>query len=95
MKIIKITEVENCAEGSVGYDIYFNQNIDLNFAEYLGQLGKYIFDESFEKAFFKVIVRGYYTLKGSIGNDNLRILVPETISKEIINEFYEYLEKYQ
>lgn len=94
MKINKIEEAENCTEGNVGYDVYFDVNIERIFADYLGKLGKYFIDNTFEKPYFKVIVRGYYTLKGTIGNDNLRLLVPETISKEILKEFEEYINNY-
>lgn len=95
MKIIKISEAESCSDGNIGFDIYFDENIDENFAEYLGKLGKYKIDNTFDEPFFKVIVRGYYTLKGFLGKNYLRMIVPESIFKEIQKEFENYIKKYE
>lgn len=95
MKIIKTKIVEGCLDGQVGLDIIFDKQIDKSFSDYLGKLGKYIFQEAFERPFFKVIVRGYYTIKGSLGNDSVRMIVPESIEKEMLEDLSEYIEKYK
>lgn len=95
MKILKIIDAEGCIDGNIGLDIYFDTQIDFAFSDYLGKLGKYIVHSDFDKPFFKVIVRGYYTLKGSVGNESVRLLVPETISKEIIEGFVDYVSNYR
>ena len=92
LKIINIKKVEGCLEGQIGLDIIFDNQIDKSFANDLGKLGKFIFEDAFERPFFKVIVRGYYTLKGSIGNKSLRMIVPETIEKEMLDELVKYIE---
>lgn len=94
MKIVEIKDAEACTEGNIGYDFFLNKPIDCDFAEFLGKLGKYILYSDFDKPLFKVIVRGFYTLKGSFGNVSLRMLVPETISDEIINDFQKYVSSY-
>ncbi len=94
LKITKIEDAEACADGNIGKDIFFDKPITQDFAEYLGKLGKYMFFKDLPKPYAKVIVRGYYTLKCSLGNDSMQILVPETILEEIINDLENYIDKY-
>ena len=95
VKIIKSTTAESCSYGNIGFDIYFDKPIDKSFAEYLGKLGKYKLDNSFEEPYFKIIVRGYYTLKGSLGVNYLRMIVPESIYQQIYKDFENYINNYQ
>jgi len=95
LKIIKISEAESCADGNIGYDIYFDKNTDQNFIDYLAKLGKIKIDNTFDVPYFKIIVKGYYTLKGSLGQNFLRMIVPESIFKHIFDEFEKYITNYQ
>ncbi len=95
MKIIKISDAESCADGNIGYDIYFDNNTDQKFIGYLAKLGKIKIDNTFDNPYFKIIVKGNFTLKGSIGRNFLRMIVPESIFKQIIKDFEKYISNYQ
>lgn len=94
MKIIKTVKAESCSDGNIGYDIYFDNKIDKEFADYLGTLGKYRLDDTFDEPYFKIIVRGYYTLKGSLNTNYLRMIVPESIFDKIYKDFENFISNY-
>lgn len=95
LKITKIIEAESCANGNIGYDIFFDSNTDQKFIDYLAKLGKIKMDDTFDIPYFKIIVKGYFTLKGSIGQNFLRMIVPDSISKQVINDFENYISNFQ
>lgn len=95
MKIIKEKKIEDCLEGSNFKDFLLDSLIDKSFIDYLGRLGKMIFIEDIEKPFFKIIVRGKYTIKGSLGNKTIRILLPDIDNSIAIYELKEYINSYE
>ena len=95
MTVVSIKKADACVEGNIGYDVVFDEAIDKNFTDYLGMLGKYIYNDAFDVPFYKVIIRGMYSIKGSIGNYSLRLLIPESIEADIIDKFKKYVDKYQ
>ena len=94
MKLVSMKKVEGCLEGANAYDFHFDSPIDKAFCDYIGAWGKYIYNDSFDKPFFKVMVKGYYTIKGSVGNKTFRVLLPETPFQEILDEIEENLKHY-
>ncbi len=76
MKIIKIKKVDGCLESSNVHDIFLNMQVSKIFLDSIAQNGKLIIYDEMEKPFFKLIVKGKYTLKGSIGNKVIRIVLP-------------------
>lgn len=93
MKLIHIKIIEGCLEGTNVRDALFSEPVNASFIKFLGNLGKLIYKENMEKPFFKVIVRGKYTLKGSVGNKTVRIILPE-LSGNIIKSFRNYVDDY-
>ncbi len=94
MKLLDIKKIEGCLEGTNVRDVLFSRPVGEDFIKYLGRLGKLIYNEQMEKPFFKVIVRGKYTLKGSAGNNTIRIILPESPGN-IIESFGNYVEGYK
>lgn len=79
-------KVEGCLEGTNVYDIRLIGEIDKTLIEYLGKIGKLVYKENYEKPFFRVIVRGKYTLKGVLDDDEIRVILPDEASTKEINE---------
>ncbi len=94
MNILKIKTIDGCLEGSNVRDILFDCEIDKKFIDYLGNLGKFIYNDNFEKPLFRVIVKGKYTIKGSLGNKAIRILLPDNENGEMLNEITGYIKKF-
>lgn len=94
MKVISIKDIEGCLEGTYIKDIILTEKIDKNFVEYLGKLGRLIYQGDFAKPFFKVIVKGKYTLKGSEQNTSFRVIFPDKDSYSFIDELKEYIERF-
>ncbi|ROL61721.1 hypothetical protein D9V86_04345 [Bacteroidetes/Chlorobi group bacterium ChocPot_Mid] len=94
MKIIKQKKIEGCLEGANVKDIMFDNKITKEFVLHLGKMGKLIFDEELKKPFFRVIVRGKFTMKGSVSNKTIRLLLPATGDEEIIETLKNHIETF-
>jgi hypothetical protein len=92
VKVLGHKKVEGCLEGTNVYDIFLKENIDENFITFLSNFGKLIQNNEIENPFFKIIVKGKYTIKGSIGNKSVRILLPDSNYNELLTELIELLE---
>jgi hypothetical protein len=86
MKLMYFEYIEGCLDGQNVHDAYLNDDVDSRFAEYLGLLGKYSVYTDYGKPFYRIIVKSKYTIKGSIGNNNFRIILPD-------DELISYLEE--
>ncbi|HRP02822.1 MAG TPA: hypothetical protein PLE30_09265 [Candidatus Kapabacteria bacterium] len=86
MRILYLEMIETCVEAKSAYDIFFTDIIKQGFVEKFSDLGKIIIKSNLDKPFFKVIVRGKYTIKGIIGNDNFRVLMADNSGIEELNE---------
>lgn len=93
MKIVKIKKIEGCLEGTNVRDILFDSAITREFIDFLGKKGKLIYNQEMEKPFFRVIVRGGYTLKGSLGNKSIRVILPEN-SEGVIEQIENYINQF-
>jgi len=94
MKVIKTKKMDGCFESSNARDIMLDGIITFEFIQYLGKLGKLIYNDKINNPFFIVMVRGKCTIKGSQGNKSIRVLLPVTFWEEIIEELKEFIEKY-
>ena len=91
MKIIKIKKIGDCLEGSNVRDILLDNTVDKKFIEYIGELGKLIYNSSMDKPFYKVIVRGQYTLKGAETNKTIRVLLPEGVDENGMKSLIDHI----
>ena len=94
MKITKIKKLDGCLEGTYVKDVEFDGEITREFILYLGNLGKLIFQEELKKPFFKIIVRGDYTIKGSMGNNSVRMILASDNDDVIFKEIGNYVEQW-
>lgn len=94
MKVIKIKKVESCLEGAEVRDLILDKVIVKEFAGHLGMLGKFIYNDNFDKPFFKIIVDGNFTAKGSVGNRSFRIIFPGAYEKIILDDIISHINKY-
>jgi hypothetical protein len=94
MKVIKEKKIEGCLEGTYIYELLLDNPLTKTFIQYLGALGKFIYQDTLEKPFFKVIVRGEMTIKGSQGAKSFRIVFGSPEVREELNKLIYYIEKY-
>ncbi len=94
MNILQIAKVEDCLEARNVYDIIIDKEIDLAFIEYLAQLGKLTYIHVFEKPFFKIINRARYTIRGSEGNQIIRVLFPDNFNNDELDNLLKYIRDY-
>ena len=95
MIIIKEKIIEDCLEGKNVKDILLDSEIDINFIEYLGRLGKLILKDEIEKPFFKIIVKSKYTIKGSLTNRSIRVMLPESDFENDFNDLKKYINEFK
>jgi hypothetical protein len=93
MQITSLQKVEGCLEGTNVRDVFFDDEITVEFARELGKSGKLILKDKINKPFFKIIFRGKFTVKGSLGNDNIRAILPEGSGDNLVPELRETIEK--
>lgn len=91
MKVINYKQVEDCLEGTNIRDLLLDEPINKEFVEKLARLGKLFFYEDMKKPFFKIIVRGKYTIKGAIGNSSIRVMLPENAEFEMMKEIIDFI----
>ena len=94
MKLMYFEYIEGCLEGQNVHDAYLNDEVDKNFSEYLGKLGKFSVYTDFEKPFYRVIVKGKYTIKGSLANNYFRIIMPDDELLNYLQEIKDYINNY-
>lgn len=91
MKILHISIVETCTEAQNAYDVYFNDLINEDFIENFRPLGKVVYTDIYYKKYFRVIVKGKYTIKGFIDTDNFRVLFGNSNSEGYIEELKQFI----
>lgn len=94
MKVIHVKTIEGCLEGTNVKDIIWSKPISREFLDYLSLLGKMILNEGSGKPFYKIIVRGQYSIKGIVGADSSRIILPTEQNSELLNSLIKYAENY-
>ncbi len=94
MKVVKTKKIEGCMEGTNVFDILFDCVSDMNFVKYLGQLGEVTYNDQMAKPYYKVICRGKYTLRGSLGNHTVRITLPGDGSLDQVDDVVNLINNY-
>ncbi|HPI19479.1 MAG TPA: hypothetical protein PKY56_03840 [Candidatus Kapabacteria bacterium] len=94
MQIIHIKKVLGCLESFNAKDVFFEKEIKAEFVEHLGKLGKLIHLKELEKPFFKVIVKGKYTIKGSETNNSMRIVFSNTHFEDDLEKIIDYVKRF-
>lgn len=87
-------KVEGCLEGSNVYDIKLLTEIDRSLVEHLGKIGKLIYRENYDKPFFRIIVRGKYSIKGVLESNEIRVILPDNADFSSINEIIDHIKDY-
>ena len=92
MKVIKSKVIKGCLEGDNVREFLFDNVITMDFVYYLEKLGKLILYDEIEKSYFKIIVRGQYTVKSSLGNKTIRIILPKEFDEVQLDVIKKYIE---
>ncbi len=93
MEIQSYKQIQDCLQGKNVWDIYLDTIINEQFIASLKQLGKVVVQNFNAKPFFTLIVHGKYTLKGSIGNRSIRLILPDSAERKIPEELIDFIEK--
>ncbi|ROL60007.1 hypothetical protein D9V87_03055 [Bacteroidetes/Chlorobi group bacterium MS-B_bin-24] len=94
MKVVKQKKVTDCYESSNTIDLILSAPITKPFVEHLGQLGKLLLFDEFDIPYFKVIVKGEYTIKGAFGKKTIRILLPEDVEDYPLDSLVQHIENF-
>lgn len=94
MNLVYYEIVEDCIEAKNVYDAYLCINNNNKFIDYLGKLGKLVYFEDFDKPYFKVIVRGEYTLKGVKDDSKIRVLLPDDAGVDSLDVIKKYINNF-
>jgi len=95
MKVLRVKNINDCFESTNVRDAIVDSPITKKFIDYIGKMGKLIYETSLAKPYFKVIVRAKYTIKGSQGNKTIRMMFPDEAGDYYVDEIVQYIEKYK
>jgi len=74
MKIVDVRHIEDCFDGSFIHEVLFDADIAPAFIRALGAEGILHYHRDFARPFFRVILKGRFTIKGVEGNRTVRVL---------------------
>lgn len=95
MRVIEIENIDDCIEAEKVFDIHLDNEIDDDFIMYCGNLGKLIYRKDFAKPYFKVLIKGKFSFKGSLSNTLIRVLFSnDSDEKSELRFLKDYFEKY-
>lgn len=89
MKALDYKKVEGCLDGTNVYDILFDEKISKEFVEFMAEGAKFTIHNKMKIPFFRIIFKGKYTLKGSLGNETIRVILPDNADEHKIIEIIE------
>ena len=78
MELINIKKIEDCFDGSVIFEYFFNEEIKEKFMKKLSEKGKLDYYPEFPRPFFKIITSDGLQIKGIIGDASLQVIYPQT-----------------
>lgn len=93
MKILNISKIDNCVESQNAHDIYFTDLISEEFIDKFSDMGKVVYSSINNKKYFRIIVKGKFTLKGFVNNSDFRLLIADNLGSNFIEEIKEEINK--
>ncbi|GAB1370076.1 hypothetical protein MASR1M45_01340 [Candidatus Kapaibacterium sp.] len=94
MNFVYYEIVEDCIEAKNVYDAYLSIKIGNELMNHLSKLGKLVVMNNIEKPFFRIIVRGKYTLKAVMTDDKLRVLLPDIADFRVLDEIKYHINEF-
>ena len=91
MKVVAVKKIEDCLAGKNVWDIELSNIIGEKLLHHLCKLGKLSTHPFKPRPYFTLIVRGKYTIKGSLGNKTMRLILPDIAEHKVPNELLEYI----
>ena len=84
MKVVAVTHIEDCFDGSLIKEVLLSDAIEKKFIFALGENGNIQYFSTFARPFFKIRIRGIFDVKGIEGNKTMRVHIknPEKYSIE-------------
>lgn len=75
MKVLKIKELEDCFDGSFIKEALLDTKVTKQLIYHLGKNGELNYYPDFARPFYKILVKGKYTIKGVEGNKTIRLIL--------------------
>ncbi len=92
MKLLYLEIIETCIEAKSAYDAFFSDTLSKEFIDKFSKIGKVVYNEKIGSTYFRIIVRGKYTIKGFINSDNFRIMMADNLDNEYLYEIKQNIE---
>ena len=94
MKHLQVKKIEGCLEGTNVKDILWDGEVTREFIDYISILGKLIINDTIGKPFYKLIIRGQFSVKGAIGTKSSRVVFGSESNPEDFDKFIRYCEAF-
>jgi hypothetical protein len=86
--------LKNCAESQNAYDIYFDKELSEEFINKFSVYGKIVFSNINNFKYFRIIVKGQFTIKGFVGNNDFRVLIADNLGENFIDKIIEKISSF-
>lgn len=87
VRIAQVKALQDCFDGSFMKEVLFDESIGKEFIEHFGKLGELNYYPEFARPFYKIVVRGAFTIKGVEGNSTLRLILKRDRAQEALEDF--------
>lgn len=87
MKVLRITDQEDCFDGSIMKEVFLDGPVTKTFIDFIGEKGDLSYFPSFARPFFKVEIAGHYFLKGIENNDSVNLVLYKRNPQESLQVF--------
>lgn len=94
MELTDIKKIEDCFDGSVIFEYYFDREIKEEFMQRLGGTGRLNYYPDFLRPFFKIITSDGLQIKGIVGDKSFQVIYPQTKKWEKKHFFEKQLSRY-
>lgn len=94
MQILRTKRNRGCLDSKNVYDIFFDKETSKDFVMHMSELGKLIYNDEFQKHFYRIISRGKFTLKGTVGKNTSRIILPENFDDNWLYDIENHVQKF-
>ena len=78
MKILGISEIENCFDGTFMKEVLFDREVNKEFIFFLGEYGSLNYFPDFPKAFFQLDCPDKFIIKGIEGLNKAKLILYRT-----------------
>ncbi len=94
MRIVEIRNLDDCFDQGIMKEILFDQEVDSDFIEFLGNQGDLSYYPDFGRPYYRMDSPNGYIIKGVEGNNHSRVILSRDHPTDNIESIIELIKHY-